>query len=156
MLFVEHVLLIRVHKSFNGFFFSSWTRLRSHSRVNPRGVNPAVRALTQGIRSERLRTGYGLTRRFSADAAAAAADDAVAAAALHEQKEVASREAARKRRSRAAHAAAAPADDVAAARLEQNKVARREADTARRRRSRAADATATRSNVCGVVCVCRC
>jgi len=52
-------------------------------------------------------------------------------------------------------AAAAPADD-AAARLDQNKVARREADAARRRRSRAADATATRSNVCGVVCVCRC
>jgi len=49
--------------------------------------------------------------------------------------------------------AAAPADDVAAARLDQNKVARREADAARRRRSRAADATATRSNVCEVVCV---
>jgi len=53
--------------------------------------------------------------------------------------------------------AAAPANDVAAvARLDQNKVARRKADAARRRRSRAADATATRSNVCGVVCVCLC
>ena len=74
-------------------------------------------------------------------------------------KEAARRDAqtARKRRSRAAHATAAPADD-AAARLDQNKVARREADAARRRRSRAADAdaTASRSNVCGVVCVCRC
>ena len=57
----------------------------------------------------------------------------------------------------AADAAAAPADD-AAARLDQNKVARREADAARRRRSRAADAdvTASRSNMCGVVRVCRC
>jgi len=69
---------------------------------------------TQGIRSEKLRTGCGLTRRLrAADAAAAAADDAVAADALHEQKKVASREAARKRRSRAADAAAAPADDMA-------------------------------------------
>jgi len=62
------------------------------------------------------------------------------------------------RQSRAADAAAAAPADDAAARLDQNKVARREADAARSRRSRAADAdaTASRSNVCGVVCVCRC
>ena len=53
-------------------------------------------------------------------------------------------------------AAVEPADDAAAALHEQKKVASREADAARRRWSRAADATATRSNMCGVVCMCRC
>ena len=76
----------------------------------------AMAAAHQGIGSERLRTGYGLTRRLrAADAAAAAADDAVAAAALHEQKKVARREAARKRRSRAADAAAAPKRSISLA-----------------------------------------
>ena len=55
-------------------------------------------------------------------------------------------------------AAAEPADDAATALCEQKRAASCESDAARRRRSRAADAdaTASRSNVCGVVRVCRC
>jgi len=96
-------------------------------------------------------------RLRAADAAAAAADDAAAAAALHEQTQVVCRGLMlRASVGRAARCRARKRRGGRSSRLNQNKVARREADAARRRRSRAADATATRSNVCGVVYVCRC
>jgi len=144
--------------------------IRSERRRTDSEDGPAVRS-TQTKEAARRDAQTARTHQSrAADAAAAPADDT--AAALHEQKMVANREAdaalssAREvrpprrlqaRQSRAADAAAAPADD-AAARLDQNKVARREADATRRRRSRVADADATAScsNVCGVVCVCRC